>query len=474
MMKKYLLFILLVALFLEGKAKVVLPHLLGPGMVLQQKSMVLLWGKAAKNTQISILTSWDKKLYSVKTGADGKFSVNVKTPSAGGPYQITFNDGSKLILSDILIGEVWLCSGQSNMDIPIKGYLNQPILNAAELLADAGDLPIRMFTVGKELSIKPKDEVNGSWKNDDPENVNNFSAVGYQFAKMLQKKLKVPVGIIQSTWGGTNIIGWMSKNAMQGFDDYTIPTDTTKKLAPSNPTAIFNAMIYPLTNFKIKGVLWYQGEANRLKPSTYSQLMLSMVTDWRKIWNVGDFPFYFVQIAPWKYTSSGALVPYLQEAQVKANKMIVNSGMVTTIDLGSESTIHPPDKTTVAQRLFYLALSQTYQVKGLYYQSPSYKSVKFDNDTAKLVFNNTKIGFYANEDGLANFEIAGSNQVFYPAIAKITKDGIDVYANKVNKPVAVRYAFKDWVVGKIYNVEGLPLIPFRTDEWPSPPEKVYQ
>ncbi len=473
-MKRSLFFLLLTFFFINNSlGKIVLPNILGSGMVLQQKSVVSIWGQATKNAAVSINTSWDKKVYTTKASADGSFLIKLQTPAAGGPFSIVINDGTKLVLNDVWIGEVWLCSGQSNMDIPVKGYQNQPVLNAAELLSEAGERPIRMFSVTKTVSVKPLDNVKGSWKKDDPQNVADFSAVGYQFAKRLQKRLKVPVGVIQSTWGGTNIIGWMGKDAMQGFNDYKMPSDTLKKILPSHPTTLFNAMIHPLLPYKIKGVLWYQGEANRTKPSTYSQLMLSMVTDWRKLFG-SDFSFYFVQIAPWKYTSNALLVPFLQEAQYKASKIIPNSGMVTTVDIGSEFTIHPPDKTTVANRLFYLALSQTYGIKGLYFESPSYKSVKFIKDTAKLVFNNAARGLHATEEELSNFEIAGEDQVFHPAKGKITKDGISVYADKVVVPVAVRYAFKDWTVGKIYNVEGnFPLIPFRTDDWESPKEKVY-
>jgi sialate O-acetylesterase len=447
--------------------KVILPSLIADHMVLKQRSSVLLWGTALPNASVKIYTSWNKAIYLAKVGDNGKWNIQVKTPSAGGPYEITFNDGTLLRLTDILIGEVWVCSGQSNMDMPISGFKNQPILNANEILADAGNDQVRLFEVKRKLSKAPLDRLEGGWKTDDAENVQSFSAVGYQFAKMLCRKLKIPIGIIQSSWGGTNIIGWMGLESVKGFPELDqIARDSTIKVSAKKPASMYNAMIYPMLNYKISGVIWYQGEANRGEPDNYALLMKEMVAGWRKAWNIGEWSFYYVQLAPWAYTSHATLVPYLQEAQYKAMGLIPNSGMVVSIDVGSENTIHPPNKTVISERLAYWALGNTYGKKGVAYRSPTFKSVTYKNDTARLSFLYAENGFTSNGEVIRGFQIAGDDQVFYPAEAKISGTGINVVSEKVKNPVAVRYGFVDWIKGNVYNGYGLPLAPFRTDSWP--------
>jgi sialate O-acetylesterase len=423
-----------------------------------------LWGTAKKTVPVTIITSWDNKKYTVYSNASGEFTAMVKTPSAGGPYQITFSDGEKLVLKDVLIGEVWLCSGQSNMEIPVKGYLNQPIFNSNDLLLDAENYPIRLFRVKRAASAKPLANADATWEKSTAESVKEFSAVGYQFAKILQQQLHVPVGMIESNWGGTNIISWMDKASLADFPDYKVPDENDTKAKASAPTMLFNAMINPLLNYRIKGALWYQGEANRNKPFEYDALMANMVSEWRKLWKVGEFPFYYVQIAPFKYPAGKELVPFLQEAQYKAMAKIPNSGMAVSADAGSPATIHPPDKTSIAKRLAYWALGNTYGKKGLAYKSPTFKSVTFKSDTAELKFNDAPSGFYSNGDAVG-FEVAGSDKIFHPAKAVFTSTGIRVISPEVKNPVAVRYAFTDWVQANVYGTDGLPLTPFRTDDW---------
>jgi len=448
-------------------AKVKLPSMLGDSMVLQQKSEVTLWGTAKENAKVSVITSWNNKHYSSTANKSGEWELKVGTPAAGGPYQITFSDGEKLTLNNILIGEVWLCSGQSNMEIPVVGYKNQPILNSNEILADAGNSSIRLLKVERATSLKPLNNIKGSWTNSDAEHVAKFSAVGYQFAKILQQQLHVPIGIIESAWGGTNIIGWMNRAGIEKFPEYKILPDTTTKLSPNSPTVLFNGMINPLLKYRIKGIIWYQGESNRTNPSNYQQLMVNMVSEWRRLWNIGEVPFYYVQIAPWKYTGPTApFVPYVQEAQFKAMSQIPNSGMAVSVDVGSPNTIHPPDKTTISKRLSYWALAKTYGKKGIAYQSPQFKNMTIKGSAANLTFDNAENGFYTAADTVTGFEIAGDDKKFYPATGKITSAGISVQSDKVKVPVAVRYAFTDWIVGQVYGTTGLPLTPFRTDDWP--------
>jgi sialate O-acetylesterase len=243
--------------------------------------------------------------------------------------------------------------------------------------------------------------------------------------------------------------------------------DTAKVINKNDPTVLFNAMINPFVGYGIKGVIWYQGEQNRINYQQYDRLLAAMVKEWRKVWQMGDWPFYYVQIAPYTYTlkDKQGLAAYLREAQQKALAEIPNSGMAVTMDVGSEKVIHPPDKLPVSKRLAYWALANTYGKKGLNYHSPVYKSIKITGSTAYVNFDYTPNGLTSFGKDLLAFEIAGDDGEYYPAKAKITGNGITVQCEKVKNPVAVRYGFKDWIVGDLYNTEGLPVTPFRTDNW---------
>lgn len=464
-MKKYLLIVFVVlSNWNLIKAEVKLPAIFGSGMVLQQKENVKVWGKARNNASVSITTAWDKKTYLVTANAIGEWKTKISTPTAGGPYTITFNDGVKLVLSDVLIGEVWLCSGQSNMEMPIKGFGNQPILNSNDILLDADEPGLRLFRIEKNMSKVPLNVLNNKWEHTNAATVREFSAVGYLFARMLQQKLKVPVGIIQSAYGGTDIEAWMTKKSLTGFSDFKIPSDTAK-VFKNDPAVLFNAMIYPIIGFHIKGVLWYQGENNRFNPLTYDKKMAAMVYEWRSLWNIGEWPFYYVQIAPNVYKDVKENIPLLYEAQARAAAIIPNSGMVVSVDAGSLTTIHPPDKTIISKRLLYWALANTYGREGITYSGPIYKSLKINADKAIVAFDNIPLGLTAYGQKLISFEIAGSDKIFYPADAVISGKTVVVKSEKVAQPIAVRYAFKDSVAGNLYNVEGLPLGPFRSDSW---------
>jgi sialate O-acetylesterase len=451
----------------QGFAKVILPSIIDNNMVLQQNAQVPLWGKTKPNAKVTIVTSWNHKPYTVWAKKDSTWRILVQTPKAGGPYDVSFNDGQTLVLKNILIGEVWVCSGQSNMEMPVKGFGNQPILNSSDLLMDAENPQIRLFRLDRALTRTPQNNCKASpWQEAEAQSVKDFSAVGYQYAMLLQARLKVPVGVIMSVWGGTMIEAWMDNASLKEFPEIKIPADTAK-INKNDPTVLFNAMINPFVGYGIKGVIWYQGEQNRINYQIYDKLMAAMVKEWRKLWGMGDWPFYYVQIAPYTYTvkDKQGIAAYLREAQVKAMSEIPNSGMVVTMDVGSERVIHPPDKLPVSKRLAYWALANTYDKKGLNYQSPVYKSLKVTGSNAYVNFNYTPNGLTTFGKDISAFEIAGEDQVFYPATAKISGNGILVQSEKVKKPVAVRYAFKDWVVGDVYNTEGLPLTPFRTDDW---------
>ncbi|MEQ7799304.1 sialate O-acetylesterase [Pedobacter sp. ASV1-7] len=456
-------------------AKVELPAVISNGMVLQQNSNAALWGKATPGKKMSITTSWDKKVYQISVSADGKWSAKVKTPKAGGPYEIAFNDGDTYKLNNILIGEVWLASGQSNMEMPLKGFKNQPVLNSDQVISAAKNPQIRFFQVKNVSWKKPLENCEGAWVNTTPISARDFSAVAYFYAKILNEKLNVPIGIIQADWGGTVVEAWMSNESLSKFsDEIKVPAEEDAVNKNKNtPSGLYNAMIKPIQGYGIKGVIWYQGESNRNKPDLYAKLFPAMVKQWRSDWKAGDFAFYYTQIAPYISNStplSPALkalepkVPVLREVQLQSLNRIANSGMAVITDIGAENTIHPPDKENVAKRLSYLALAKTYGDKKVNWAGPTYKSMQVQDGKILLKFTAAEgLKFSGNES--TNFEIAGSDKIFYPAKASITKDGIVVSATEVNKPVAARYAFKAWTVGDLFNKYDLPASSFRTDSW---------
>lgn len=446
------------------KALVTLPAIFGDHMVLQQQANVKVWGTAKPNVNVVVSPSWSAKVYTIKSDRNGAWRAYLATPAAGGPYTISFIDGTKLVLSDVLIGEVWLCSGQSNMEMPVKGFANQPILNSNDILLDAEEPGVRLFRIEKNMSRIPLTALSTSWQHTNAASVREFSAVGYQFARILQQRLKVPVGIIQCAYGGTDIEAWMTKQSLVGFNDFKNPPDTAK-IVKNDPAVLFNAMLNPIIGFNIKGVIWYQGENNRVNPLTYADKMAAMVNDWRSKWAIGNWPFYYVQIAPNVYKDHSENIPLLYESQARAMQLIPNSGMVVSVDAGSQTTIHPPNKTIIAKRLSYWALAKTYGKTGISFVGPRYASLKISDDKAILSFEEISLGLTAYDQKLISFEVAGEDKVFHPADAVISGKTVVVKSTAVKNPVAVRYAFKDRAVGNLYNVEGLPLAPFRTDNW---------
>lgn len=468
MFKKQILFAFFVPfIFASAFAEVKLPAVINNNMVLQQQSSVPLWGKASANKAVRITTSWDRKSYKAVSDNNGGWRVNVKTPAAGGPYTITFDDGQKIQLNNVLIGEVWLCSGQSNMVMPLKGYRNQPTLNGNDITANAANSQIRLFHLQRAVSNVPLDDCKGSWEVSSSESATDFSAIGFQFAQQLQKILNVPIGVIESDWGGTPIEAWMDKPSLSSFAGVKIPeANDAVKAAPNRPTCLFNAMIAPITGFGIKGILWYQGENNASKPTGYDQLMASMVSGWRNLWKSDNtISFYYVQIAPYRYPTNRDSIPVLRETQQKAQSEIPNSGMAVSIDAGNEFTIHPEDKTIISKRLLYWALGDTYHQKGIAYKSPYYQSMEIKDGSAVISLTDAPNGFTSFDKEITGFEIAGSNKHFYPAAVKISGTNIVVQSINVPTPVSVRYGFKDWAPGNLYNTEGLPVAPFRTDDW---------
>lgn len=447
-------------------AEVKLPSIFCDNMVMQQQTQAAIWGSANKNSSVSVTTSWNRKSYSTKSSADGKWKLKVRTPKAGGPYEILISDGKALKLKNVLIGEVWVCSGQSNMEMPVKGYKNQPVIGSSDAIAFSSNPNIRLFGVKRATSLDPLDDFTGVWQLCEPENVADFSATAYYFGLTLNKILNVPIGLINTSWGGTRIEPWISEMGCKNFKWVKLPEKKpVENLSPQTPSVLFNAMINPIVGYGIRGAIWYQGESNRNEPKEYQKLMTGLIENWRSVWGIGEFSFYFVQIAPFDYGPTGLSSAYLREAQLKASTAIPNIGMASIMDVGEKDCIHPANKGIGSKRLALLALSQTYGIKGINCQSPVLKEMKVTEGVVKLTFDNAPNGLTSFGKELSYFEVAGENKRFYPAKAFISGDGVTLFAPQIAKPIAVRYAFKDFIVGDLFGTDGLPVSSFRTDEW---------
>jgi sialate O-acetylesterase len=476
-MNKYGFFTLAVLLNLtvifSTKAQIKLPEIVSSDMVLQRNTTVNIWGWAAPNEKITIKTSWINNEINVTTKSDGTWKVEVATTNSKEPQSIALKSKtSDITLQNILFGEVWLCSGQSNMEMPVKGFNGQPTFGSAQAIMHANNPNLRLFTVGRNSSKTPLHnlEKNNGWTQTTPESAANFSAVAYFFGKQLQEILEVPVGLIHTSWGGSSVQAWMSNDALSEFQ--TVDLENVDVSAKPNviPTVLFNAMINPLMNYKIKGAIWYQGENNRAKPEDYKKMFPAMVKDWRLKWNIADFPFYYTQIAPFNYGGNEVYevsknTAFMREAQLDCLELISNSGIAIILDLGDATSIHPPKKKEVADRLLMNALNQTYGMKAIKYLSPRFESQEIKENGILLKFKNIELGLYTF-DTLKDFEIAGEDKVFYPANAKIVdRKNILVSNEKVPNPVAVRYAWRNFVEASLFDNNLLPISSFRTDDW---------
>lgn len=471
-MRKRLIIIIQLISILTVFGEIKLPSIISDNMVLQQQADVLLWGEASPNESLILTTSWDKKEYQIKANSTGVWEVKVKTISAGGPYEISIvTKSEEKKLKNVLLGEVWLCGGQSNMDMGFRGLTNQPLYNAADEILDSNYPNLRLYRVKRDFNLEPQKDCRGDWKISDTESAEIFSAVGFLFGRQLHKQLNVPVGMITCTWGGSKVEAWMSKERLEKFMDTKLPWEVDARNANRTPAVLFNAMVKPIAGYNIKGCIFYQGEANVTNPDGYAKLFPAMVDEWRTLWK-NNFPFYYVQLAPFPYTnmgwnSNGTEVAKFREAQHKAMKNIPNSGMITLTDVGDEYSIHAPDKVTVAKRLLYWAYANVYNKKGFEFSGPVYKSVELQKGQMSVFFDNAKYGLSSYGKELVGFEIAGTDQVFYPAKAILQRDPTKVVltCDKVQSPVAVRYCFKNYSYGNLYNNYGIAAYPFRTDNW---------
>ena len=467
--KKIKLIIVLMLCVIATQAKISVASILTDHMVLQRNSEVKIWGMANANQKITVQAEWNNQKVSTIANSDGKWIVKIATSNAGGPYRVDVMSGNeKLTIKDVLLGEVWLCSGQSNMDMRMSGMTDSPINGSTDAFLAADNSQIRMFNVARKTALTPLDSCTGSWKVASSETVWDYSAVGYFFAKKLQAHFNVPVGIVNSSWGGSRIEAWIANDVIVKQTGAYKQTTTSQTAVHHRASNLYNGMIAPIVNFKFKGALWYQGESNLGNYYDYAALMADMVKNWRADFETPNLSFYYVQIAPYKYPNNKPTdAAFLREAQERALKLIPNSAIVSTIDIGEENNIHPAEKKLISDRLFLCALSETYNVKGLPYKSPSYKSMSVKDNVATLSFDHNVKGFHTAGKQVDCFEVAGADSVFYPATVSVKNGQLLVQSDKVMQAVAVRYAFKNYMDtrGFIFNTTGLPLLPFRTDSW---------
>jgi len=442
-------------------ANIRLPSVIGSHMVLQQKSEVTIWGWCDVSEQIKLKATWDTTTYTATGSTSAKWEIKINTPVAGGPYQVTIDGNNKIILDDILIGEVWICSGQSNMEMSMDWGL--PYKDEA---ANATDGNIRFFNIPRTTADYPQDDVRAAWVVCNPDDMKKFSAAAYFFGKSLRQNLDVPVGLIEAAWGGTPAEAWTPADAI---NSNSIVKEAAAKLSPVpwgpvTVASIYNAMIYPVTEYSIAGAIWYQGEANVSAASTYSDLLSTLVSAWRKSWKE-DFPFYYVQIAPYAGYGDNSSSAFLREAQTKT-LATPKTGMVVITDLVDNiDDIHPKMKKEVGTRLANYALAETYGKKDIVYKTPLYKGMRIEKDKIWLYFDNADKGLMSKGDTMTEFFIAGSDKNFVPAHAKIEKNAIVVSSKSVKAPIAVRFAFRNGAHPNLFSKEGLPVNPFRTDSW---------
>ena len=475
-MKRNILLTVFFALWsLFSFALVTLPSIFSDNMVLQQNATVKIWGWAKAYEEITVTTSWDNKSYKVMTGSSMSWEVDVTTPEGSfTPYEITVEGWRKLTLKNVLIGEVWLCSGQSNMEwSPRNG-----IENGEQEIAAAQYPNIRFFQVVPRKSDTPQDDLYGEWKPCSPETMIDFSAIGYFFARDLHKELNVPIGIIGSYVGGSPIETWMPMDGGKVYVEESAKLLPEVPWSPSTPGCLYNAMIAPITQFKIKGFLWYQGEANEPNAEYYLANLQDMIWSWRKHWinSTGErwnqMPFYFAQISPYNYGTKEAC-PKIQYAQLYVPNQVAHSAMVVTSDVVDDvNNIHPKDKLTVAHRFANIAISETYGRKmdqNKLFCPYSVDAYKMDKGVF-LIFKNAK-DLRSTTKKIEGFEVVGDNGVWYPVKATIVKNEetgtynrVNLYCSKVKEPKMVSYAWSNTALPSLRNEYDLPASCFIIDE----------
>ena len=469
--------------------------LFSEGAVLQQGVAVPVWGAGKDGEQITVKIQDQTVSTTVR---DGRWLVRLKPMKAGGPFTMTITGDNTITLTNVLVGEVWLCSGQSNMAFHLGAAAN-----AAEAIAAAGDSQLRLFTVKYGATDTPKTDPSGNWKASSPETARSFSAVAWFFGRDLRRALKVPVGLIHSSVGGTPAEAWTDRATLEGdpelkeilekyaeqvknydpaaaaaqhqraLEKHKLAVEKAKaegkkppqapqkpadpRQASVRPCGLYNAMIAPLEPYAIAGAIWYQGESNSGRAGQYRKLFPAMIQDWRQAWGQGDFPFLFVQIAPHQ-----GMKPEIREAQLLSWQKVPRTAMAVITDVGDEKDIHPTKKEPVGARLALAARAIAYG-ENIEYSGPVYASVKVDGNRAILTFTHVGSGLMVKDGELKGFTVAGADGSFVPSKAAIDGDTVVVSSSEVATPVAVRYGWTNAPDVNLFNKDGLPATPFRTD-----------
>ena len=457
-----------------SQAKLVLSSLCSDGMVLQQNTEAKIWGRASANAQITVTPSWNGKSYKAKADADGNWEVMIRTPKGGYmAYSIAVKgDGASVRIKDVLIGEVWLASGQSNMEMPMRGFFNCPVEDAQEYIcAPAAKEKIRMFTVPLKQSYDPLTEVDAKWEGAEPATVPGMSATAFFFAHKLNEMLDIPVGIVSCAYGGARVESWTPKEILETYPDENLDKAHIEAMVHYHrPYLAYNAMLCPVMGYTVKGFIWYQGCSNVGKHDQFVERMTNMVNHWRDCWDDdnAELPFYMVEIAPYRYKPQTAVsyASLLRQAQHDAAKAIPNSAVVVTNDLVEsyeQDNIHPAKKREVGERLAFLALNRDYGMSSVACYSPeAVKCTRFG--TSELAVELTHC-----EDGISRWmeikglEVAGSEGIFYPVTYAYFEWGSNVLRIRsefVPDPCEARYGWGDFNPGNLKNCQGLPVSPF--------------
>ncbi len=454
---------------LDVGADTSVPAIFSSSMVLQRDQPIVVWGEDEPGTDVSVSVAG--RIAGAKAGSDGRWQVTLSAVGAGGPHVMTVRGSSALRFEDVLVGEVWLCSGQSNMEWTVRGSNNR------EMEIAAADHPhIRHIKIQHRPADKPASDVPaaGPWQVTSPDTVGNFTGVGYFFGRYLQKQLGVPIGLIGSNWGGTRIEPWTTPDGFRSvpaleeiaknLDQYPKKNDNGK-VNHQSPLALYNGMIHPLVPYGIRGAIWYQGESNNGEGMLYYEKMKALVHGWKKLWNNEHLPFYSVQLAPYHYGGDPLHLAEIWEAQ-SAALSIPNTGMAVTVDIANVRDIHPKNKQDVGKRLALWALAKTYGQPGIVYSGPVYHSMRIEGGRVRLFFESLGGGLVSrDEKALTDFSIAGGDKKFVEAVAVIKGDSVVVSSPEVPQPVAVRFAWHQEAEPNLSNAAGLPASPFRTDRW---------
>lgn len=447
----------------SARAEIRLPSIFSDHMVIQQGERIPVWGWADPGVRVTVQLGNRKR--STRADDQGNWRVVLPPFRTGGPrMQLVVSGDNTVTINDVLVGEVWVCSGQSNMQWTVQASSDSDSIIAA------ADYPnIRMFTVRRETAEEPQVDCEGSWVVCSPDTVAGLSAVGFHFARELYHDLDVPIGMIHTSWGGTPVEAWTTIETLQSDPLYEQIIDRAEKemiRVEYRAAHLYNAMIAPLIPYRIKGAIWYQGEANVAHAWQYRELFPAMIGDWRREWGEGDFPFYFVQLAPFRYQRRDPReCAELRDAQVGALSL-PNTGMAVLMDIGNPGNIHPRNKHDVGRRLALWALAKDYG-RDIVYSGPLYESMEVEGNRIRVSFSHTGSGLKTSDgEAPSHFQIAGIDRKFVEAEARLEGDSMVVWAEGVSAPVAVRYAWRDDAEPNLFNAEGLPASPFRTDGWP--------